>query len=210
MQLKQLLFLLVCATFFFSCEQEPKKVACVGDSITEGPGHEHPDSYPLQLQQILGEDYIVKNFGVSGRTLLRKGDYPFWNEPQFEEVSTFEPDIVVIMLGTNDSKPQNWQHKDEFKADYIALIENYRKAMPSNGKVYVCIPVPVTADNYGINQKTLIEMRPMLEEIAFETNAEIIDLHAPLAGHTDLFPDGVHPNTEGLQIMAETVAENIR
>ncbi len=210
MKTKLNLLILVCATFFFSCEQEPKKVACVGDSITQGPGHEHPDSYPMQLQQILGKDYIVKNLGVSGRTLLKQGDFPYWNEPQFEEVSAFEPDIVVIMLGTNDSKPQNWQHKEKFKADYIAFIETYKEAMPSNGKVYVCIPVPVTEDNYGINQQTMEEMRPMLEEIASETNAEIIDLHAPLAGRSELFPDGVHPNTAGLTIMAETVAENIK
>lgn len=210
MKIKLILLILVCTTCLLSCNQEPERVACVGDSITQGPGHEHPDSYPMQLQQLLGVDYVVKNFGVSGRTLLRKGDFPYWNEPQFEEVSAFKPNIVVIMLGTNDSKPQNWQHKEEFKADYIALIENYKDAMPSNGKVYLCIPVPVTEDNYGINQQTMIEIRPMLEEIAYETNSEIIDLHYPLAGRSDLFPDGVHPNTEGLRIMAETVAENIK
>src|SRR4051812_7771397 len=85
------------------------KVACVGDSITFGAGIKDRDknSYPAQLQGLLGSGYEVKNFGVSGATLLKEGDKPYWKEKAFEAAKKFEPNIVIIKLGTNDSKPQN-------------------------------------------------------------------------------------------------------
>jgi lysophospholipase L1-like esterase len=191
--------------------QTKTKVACVGNSITQGPGRDNPDSYPLQMQTILGSGYEVKNFGVSGRTMLKKGDYPYWNEPQFEEVKTFKPDILIIKLGTNDSKPQNWQYKEDFVSDYVAMIEEYKKYMPKKGKVYICIPVPVFKDNFGIRERVLVdEMRPMLMEIAKKTKAKTIDLYSPFEGKSALLPDGVHPNKEGLGIMAQSVANAIK
>lgn len=191
--------------------QDKIKVACVGNSITQGPGRDNPDSWPLQMQTILGDDYLVKNFGVSGRTLLRKGDYPYWNEPQFEEVQEFEADILVIKLGTNDSKPQNWKYKDDFVKDYIDMITAFRTTMPEEAKVYICIPVPVFKDNFGITESVMVnEMKPMLKEIAKATDSKIINLYKPLKKHGDLFGDGVHPNTEGNRLMAEAVAKKIK
>jgi len=63
----------------------PVKIACVGDSITEGSGLTSPatQSYPARLQRLLGTNYNVRNFGVSGRTLLKQGDFPYWKEPFF-------------------------------------------------------------------------------------------------------------------------------
>lgn len=202
---------LFCGFLVSAQAQKPIKVACVGNSITQGPGREHPDSYPLQMQAVLGKEYEVKNFGVSGRTLLKKGDFPYWNEPQFKEVKDFEPDILIIKLGTNDSKPQNWEHKEDFKKDYLELIANIKSHMPSDGKVYICIPVPVTKDNFGIREQVMVfETQPLLIEIANESGASIIDLYTPLKDRGDLLPDGVHPNKEGLGIMAREVAKAIK
>ena len=211
--MKNLLFLSV---FLFvislsGSAQSKIKVACVGNSITQGPGRDNPDSYPLQMQSILGDKYEVKNFGVSGRTLLKKGDYPYWNEPQFEETKAFAADILVIKLGTNDSKPQNWKHKEEFTADYIEMIETFKKSMPKKGKVYICLPVPVFQGNFDINGDVILnEMRPMLLEIAKKTKSTIIDLYTPLLDKSQLLPDGIHPNKEGLGIMAAEVAKAIQ
>ncbi|MFD2200033.1 GDSL-type esterase/lipase family protein [Shivajiella indica] len=206
-----LLACLFLAISSISFGQNPIKVACVGNSITQGPGRDNPDSYPLQMQQNLGTGYDVKNFGVSGRTLLKKGDYPYWNEPQFEEVKEYSPDILVIKLGTNDSKPQNWKFKNEFTSDYIQMIKEFKKSMPKKGKVYICIPVPVFQDNWGINENILVnEMRPMLMKIAKKTKSQMIDLYSPLTEKSDLLPDGVHPNKEGLGIMAAEVAKAIQ
>ena len=97
----------------------PVKIACIGDSITEGAGVDNPtvNAYPIVLGRLLGTNYTTRNFGVSGRTLLRKGDYPYWNETAFRNATNFAPDIVTIKLGTNDSKPQNWKYKDQFAKD---------------------------------------------------------------------------------------------
>ncbi|MBC6366357.1 GDSL-type esterase/lipase family protein [Algoriphagus sp. AK58] len=205
-----LLFLALLASLS-AFSQRPIKVAFVGNSITQGPGRDNPDSYPLQVAALLGESYEVKNFGVSGRTLLKKGDYPYWNEPQFQQVKDFQPDVVVIKLGTNDSKPQNWAHKADFVKDYLDLIAEFRAHMPKDGKVYVVMPVPVTRVNFGINPEVMNnEQRLMLMEIIQKSGAELIDLYTPLMDKPELLPDGVHPNTEGLRIMAAVVARRIR
>lgn len=205
------LLVLTLISTLVSFAQSPIKVAFVGNSITQGPGRDNPDSYPLQVAAILGSAYEVKNFGVSGRTLLKKGDFPYWNEPQFQQVKDFKPDVVVIKLGTNDSKPQNWVHKAEFVKDYLDLIAEFRAHMPKDGKVYVVMPVPVTRVNFGINPEVMNnEQRLMLVEIIQKSGAELIDLFTPLMDKPELLPDGVHPNKEGLSIMASVVARKIK
>ncbi|WP_339924004.1 GDSL-type esterase/lipase family protein [uncultured Cyclobacterium sp.] len=191
--------------------QSPIKVACVGNSITQGPGRENPDSYPLQMQKKLGKKYEVVNFGVSGRTLLKKGDHPYWEEPQFEAVKNFAPDILIIKLGTNDSKPQNWKFKDEFLEDYVEMIEVYKASMPKTGKIYVCLPVPVFKTNFGITEEIIVnEMAPLIRQAAEKTGTILLDLHQPMEKHGELFADGVHPNKKGNKIMAKIVAKAIR
>ena len=58
------------------------KVACVGNSITDGHGIAVSDlfGYPARLANNLGQNYAVKNFGVSGRTLSNSGDFPYQKE----------------------------------------------------------------------------------------------------------------------------------
>jgi lysophospholipase L1-like esterase len=210
--MKKLTFLLLFTLIsVFTFAQSPVKIACIGNSITQGPGRDNPDSYPGQLQALLGDAYQVTNFGVSGRTLLRKGDFPYWNEPQFTEAKDFAPDVVVIKLGTNDSKPQNWEHKADFVKDYLDLIAEFRAIMPADGKVYIVIPVPVTRENFGINPVIMDnEQRLMLFDIIQKSGAEVIDLYTPLKDKAQLLPDGVHPNAEGLTIMAKNIARAIR
>ena len=208
---KRSLLLLAFFVSLLTFAQSPIKVAFVGNSITQGPGRDNPDSYPLQVAALLGDVYEVKNYGVSGRTLLRKGDFPYWNEPQFQQVKDFQPDVVIIKLGTNDSKPQNWAHKADFVKDYLDLIAEFRAHMPKDGKVYVVMPVPVTRLNFGINPEVMNnEQRLMLIEIIQKSGAEMIDLYTPLMNRPELLPDGVHPNKEGLGIMAAVVARRIR
>src|SRR5271168_4090727 len=102
---------------------DPIRVACVGDSITFGAGVTKGWPYPAQLGRMLGSGYDVRNFGVSGATLLRAGDKPYDKQKAFPAALAFKPDIVILMLGTNDTKPQNWgPHAAEFDADYRWLV----------------------------------------------------------------------------------------
>ena len=181
------------------------RVACVGDSITAGAGSKNP--YPAQLQGMLGDKWLVKNFGVSGRTLLKKGDHSYWIEKAFQNAKDFQPNVVIIMLGTNDTKPQNWAHHDEFYADYKELVETF-KNLDSKPKIFLVRPTPVfSPGNYGINEKNLDVEIPIINQIATEEQAGIIDFHVALNTKPKLEPDHVHPNADGDTIMAQTAAD---
>jgi lysophospholipase L1-like esterase len=181
----------------------PVKVACIGDSITQGSGAAPGRSYPSQLQELLGAEWKVGNFGVSGRTLLKKGDHPYWKEKAYQDALKFDPDVVIIMLGTNDTKPQNWKHEAEFVADYTELVNSFQ-GLASEPRVYVCRPCPVPdPGNFGINDKNLQEWIKRIDQLAGKMNLGVIDMHKALAGKPELLPDRVHPNTEGAGEMAK-------
>ena len=191
---------------------EKIRVACVGDSITYGAGVENRDqnNYPRVLGNLLGEKYEVKNFGVSGATLLKKGDKPYWKLNEFKAVDDFAPNIIIVKLGTNDTKPQNWAHKDEFAADYAAMLDHF-KSLPSKPKIYACLPVPVYEDKWGITEKTVKEeVIPIVKKVAKEKGATVIDLYKALGGHKEMFPDGVHPNAAGAAVLAKSVHEALK
>lgn len=189
---------------------EPTKVACVGDSITQGVGADPGKSYPAQLQALLGPGYKVGNFGVSGRTLLSKGDHPYVKERRYQEALAFGPDVVVIMLGTNDTKPHNWKFEADLETDCRALVESFRR-LPSKPRVLLCRPVPVPGKgNFGINDANLRQLIGRIDKVAAELRCEVVDMHAALEKHPEMLPDRVHPNTAGAGEMAKAAAKVIR
>lgn len=185
----------------------PIKVACIGNSITYGSGiaNRSRDSYPSQLGRMLGDKWEVHNFGVGGRTLLKKGDFPFWNEEAWTQAKAFLPDIVIIKLGTNDTKPQNWKYSGEFLSDYRAMVKEL-KALSSHPKIYLCKPVPAYASRWGINDSIIVHgVIPSVEKLSKEEKLPVIDLYTALSGKAALFPDQIHPNPEGAGLMAQTI-----
>lgn len=196
------------ATSFAVAAEGKTKVACVGDSITFGAGVEDraKNNYPAVLGRLLGEKYEVKNFGNSGSTLLRNGDKPYHKQKDYTAAIDFKPDIVVIKLGTNDSKPQNWdKHKADFAADYKTLIGAFRQANP-NVKVYAALPVPVYPPGaFKIRDEVVKEIIPVIKQVAADEKAEVIDLYAALSDKPKLFPDKVHPNAAGAELIAKAV-----
>ncbi|MEO9475346.1 MAG: GDSL-type esterase/lipase family protein [Cyclobacteriaceae bacterium] len=188
------------------------KVACVGNSITYGAGIEERDSlaYPPQLQRILGSEWLVENFGRSGATLLRNGNLPYWDQPEFEQAKSFGADVVIIMLGTNDSKPMNWEpYKGEYVKDYHDLIGTFRAINPEV-TVFICFPIPVVETKWGIDKQVMEEEIPLiLQSIAKSEKVKTIDLYIPLEHHLDLIPDKIHPDAAGSKIMATEVAETL-
>jgi acyl-CoA thioesterase-1 len=185
------------------------RVACVGDSITFGAGvkDREKNSYPVVLGRLLGEKYEVKNFGVSGATMLSAGNLPYVKQKAYTSALAFKPDILVIKLGTNDSKPDNWdKHKAEYEADYKAMIGAFRKVNP-DVKVYCALPVPVYPPGaFAIRSEVVKdEIVPLVKKVAADTKSEVIDLYAALDEQPKLFPDKVHPNAEGAALIAKTV-----
>lgn len=181
------------------------KLACVGDSITQGVGAEKGKSWPDQIQKLLGEKWQVRNFGVSGSTLMNAGDKPYQKEGAFKKAIEFTPDVVVIILGTNDTKPQNWKHKDTFTADYQDLIGKFA-ALASKPRIFISYPPYIVGKgNFGISEENTVAEFPLIDAAAKATGAGIIDVHAALVGKDAWIPDRVHPNNDGMAAIAATV-----
>lgn len=186
------------------------KVACVGNSITYGARvhNRAKNAYPAQLQNLLGDGYQVRNFGVSGTTLLKKGDHPYWETDAYKKALAFVPDIVFVKLGTNDSKSQNRLHLNEMKKDYEELIGSF-KSKNKNARIILLLPVPAfTQDSTHIYdpviKKTII---PVIQEVAYTTQSEVIDLYQLFVDRPDLLPDKIHPSDLGAAIIAQRLYE---
>ncbi|MBR3566739.1 MAG: hypothetical protein IKO46_09615 [Salinivirgaceae bacterium] len=207
------LFVAMAAFAFAACgSNEQIKVACVGDSITEGHGIkiQSRDDYPVVLNRILGDGYSVQNCGKSGTTVQKDADYPYWICKEFSNAVALNADIVVIKLGTNDTKPQNW-NAERFKTDYQSLIDTL-KTNGRNPQIFVCTPAPAFSHGWGINDSVIVAgVIPAVAEIAQANSLTIIDLHKELADKQEYFKvDGIHPDEAGAAFMAEVIAKAIK
>lgn len=190
------------------------KIACIGNSVTYGYGHKNParTSYPAQLQKMLGSGYEVKNFGVSGSTLLKNGHRPYYQQTAFTDMLACAPDIAVIHLGLNDTDPRNWPgYRDEFTPDYTWLIDTIRKINPAV-KIFICRLAPIFSDHPRFKSGTrdwFWQIQELIFQVAKANKTGLIDLHTPLYSRPDLFADALHPNEEGAAIIAKTVCQKL-
>lgn len=178
--MKKLLFLLLLLPAFLSAQQQVKskiRVACVGNSITFGASLSNParDSYPSVLGQMLGKEYDVRNFGVSGRTMLSVGDLPYVKEAAYARALAFNPDIVVVKLGTNDSKPQNWRYCDDFEKDLQALVDAFA-ALESSPRILLCTPATAYNVKGGISDSVIVNgVIPRICRVAERNGLPVLD-----------------------------------
>ncbi len=186
------------------------RVACVGNSITYGYGTACPatDSYPAQLQVLLGEQYEVGNFGLSGATLLRRGHRPYVETEQFKQALAFKGDIVVIHLGVNDTDPRDWpNYRDDFIPDYMALIDSFRVARP-DCRICIALLSPLGVHHHRFESGTRDwqgEIQEAIRQVAHNTGVELIDFHTLLYAYPHLMEDSIHPVKEGLGMIAAYV-----
>jgi lysophospholipase L1-like esterase len=202
----------ICSIVLLSCVLalgQPIKIACIGNSITQHTTA--AKAYPAVLGNLLGSGYQVENDGVSGCTLLKKGDMPYWTRGKLANVFAFKPDIITIKLGTNDSKALNWDaHKGEYAGDLKALVDTL-STMQKKPQIWLCLPVPGWPiggeDKYGIRGTVIKnEIIPLIQKVADENKLKIIDLHTPMLAHKSFFlKDGVHPDDEGEDSIAHLI-----
>lgn len=220
MKIKQtviLLGLLILTTISASAaskKQKTVRVACIGNSITYGTGiaDRTNDSYPSQLQRLLGSNYQVGNFGKPGATLLYYGHRPYVKQEEFKEAIAFKGDIAVMHLGINDTDPRNWpNYRDEFVKDYLSIMDSLRAANPKV-RIILARMTPI-ADRHprfvSGTKQWHGEIQTAIETVARVSGAELIDFYEPLYPYPYLLPDAIHPNTEGAGILAKTVYSGI-
>ncbi|MBR1932736.1 MAG: prolyl oligopeptidase family serine peptidase [Prevotella sp.] len=190
--------------------QDAVRVACIGNSITDGHGIDMAPQrgYPALLQQFLGSGYVVKNLGVGARTLLNKGDHPYMQEQAWRDALAFRPDVAIIKLGTNDSKTENWQHGQEFEHDMQQMIDSLR-ASNAAMKIWLCTPIPAFKQTWTINDAVITnEIIPIINKVAQRNDCQVIDLHTQFAPYADMMQgDGIHPNEQGVRKIAELVRD---
>jgi len=186
---------------------DPKKirVACMGDSITD----DHFSNYPSLLQNMLGDNYEVESFGIMGATVLFDTYWPYVYQTEFFEVKKFLPDIAVIMLGTNDARPDNFGSIQNFVQDYTKIIKQIQM-LESKPKIFVVKPPPIFENIVELAPENFSEeIIPRIEEVANSQNLEIIDVYSLMENHPEYLIDGVHPNTEGAGVIASQVYDAI-
>ena len=193
-------------------KRDAVRVACIGNSITDGHGIDMSGSrgYPAQLQRLLGENYVVKNYGRSARTMLEKGDNPYMKERAWRDALAFKPNVVVIKLGTNDSKPANWQYGAEFEQDLRTMLKALKEA--SNPRVILCTPVPAYKASWTISDSVIVsEIIPIINKVAKKERLEVIDLHTLFQNNDgkQMQSDGIHPTEQGDAQMARAVFDAI-
>ena len=205
---------------------EPKedqiRVACVGDSITYGHGVKnwYNNNYPTVLQDLLGDKYHVANFGVSGSTLSPNGDQPYIERDQYQQSLDYKPDILVLMLGTNDSKPENWTNEAQFLSHLDSLINSYVEVNP-DVKIYLCTPAAAFfpegqtegITNYDIQPLVVEKIANYVKGYAFLNLLKIeniVDIYDLTANHPEWFEaDNVHPSVDGAKAIAVEVYTKI-
>ena len=206
------------------------RVACIGNSITDGHGIDMRTAYgyPAMLQKKLGKDYWVKNFGVCSRTMLNKGDWPYMNEMAWQDALAFKPDVVVIKLGTNDSKPENWQYGSEFRQDLEQMITTLRPDLAQPAKkakkakkaaiveakprILLCTPIPAFKSTWNISDSVITNaIIPIQQEVAKKYGLQVVDLHTLYANDGDkMLDDGIHPDPKGAARLADIIADALK
>jgi lysophospholipase L1-like esterase len=192
-------------------ERSVRRVACIGDSITCGHGLKDPkrEAYPAQLQKLLGRDYEVRPFCMSGVTLLKGGAKSIWATDEWKLAQQYGADVVIVQLGTNDTKEADWRrHQNEFLDDYESLIRAIRKANPAVD-LFICLPPPLFRDRgkpWDTDAVLVKEIVPKIRRVAADEKATLIDVYSVCDAHASDFPDGVHPNAAASKVIAQTIS----
>ena len=202
-------------TFRKKIAPDVKRVACIGDSITYGFKIKNwfCHHYPRVLQTLLGKEYYVENFGLSGSTGMKSGNRPYVNYPHYKQSKDFLPDIVVIMFGTNDASPANWQGKERFVSEYRELLLSYHD-LPLHPALFVMTPPPLLHQATPEDDKmeeNIEAVRESVFALADELGCSVIDLFRETKDHLNWFQaDGLHPNAEGAAEIARIVFHQIK
>jgi acyl-CoA thioesterase I len=179
------------------------RVACVGDSITIS------SQYPLDLWASLGSGYIVGDFGVGGAAVEQSTGMGYLHLAGLEVAKEFKPDIVIIMLGTNDAYTYLTYNSTEFTGDYLAIIGEFQ-SLAKKPTIYLVEPIPLYSNQVSLSDELLVQrIIPDIQQVANQTGLKVIDAHTPLQNHPELYLDGIHPTADGAKVLSDVILAGI-
>ncbi|MBR2046053.1 MAG: hypothetical protein IJ958_07955 [Agathobacter sp.] len=197
-------------------KRNKRRILCIGDSITFGSGvtfFRRSKSFPAALERLLGKEFQVLNYGIPGATMSLKSDKPY-SESFFQDARNTNPEICLLMLGTNDSKPHNWNaylYEKSLKECIKEVLQ-----FPSKPQLYLMLPPAAFSVGgkpivYEIRDEVIrAEVCPIVKAQAQKYNIGIIDLYSVMENHPEYFVDGVHPNEQGNQCIAEMIFKELK
>ena len=209
-------------------EKKIIKVACVGDSITQGINSTDTVNmtYPAYIQEMLGYDYYVLNAGLSGYSICSIDEYAYRKSKQYLDARELKPDVVLFALGTNDANPtpnqpyKNWEdpqydRTNVFIASTNELLDAFVKINP-DVQIYMILPASlfkVGADGWSAEAWTANIVKyshPLLKQIAEERELPTIDMFPWSEEHKEVFTDGLHPKDETYKTFAQYIYDCIK
>jgi lysophospholipase L1-like esterase len=205
--------LLVLINGWISGAAEAKLVACVGNSNTYGDGLSDrlSDCYPAKLERLLKQfdsEWETRNFGFSGATVLRDGDQPYIQTVEYAQALASEPDVVILCFGPNGTRAPNRNLIQEFYVtDYTDLIDTFSR-LGGKPEIWICYPLKAFSTSWTISDVIIRDqINPLITQIASQKNLPTINFYAAFENSPELYqPDGIHPTSDGTELMARIVA----
>lgn len=203
------------------------KVACVGDSITYGTNSTDPSmqNYPVYLQRMLGYDYYVEKYGAPSHSLIETDTQSFLKHEYFQKSRSAKPNVVIVMLGTNDCRTQKWEdsaykdwsdpaRKEAFLTAGQKLIDAYRKANSDVQIIFSTCPTVPQDQWLGTDWTARIKRygNPAIKTLANSNGCPVIDIFTYSEQHPEMFEggDGLHPQNEQYEILAKGVYDMVK
>jgi lysophospholipase L1-like esterase len=185
-------------------QSDPIRVVCAGDSLTQST------EYPYDLWNLLGtQTYSLRNYGAGSTTVLLTSETPYMNTTVFQDALQFEPNIVIIMLGTNDAQPSLIPYNATFVEDYVTLIQAFQ-SLPTDPEIWIVLPPPIAGDDGGKMDPEYFQSSIIfdIKQAANITGSPTIDVNSVMQGHYPEYykeDDVVHINSEGSKVIANTI-----
>lgn len=192
------LLLIIIAAWLMAAIQPKKLVVFFGDSITAGYGLDPEQSFPHIIQQKIdqaGYNYEVVNAGLSGETSAGGVARINW-------ILQRPVDVFVLELGANDGL--RGLPLEQTRKNLQTIIDKVRQKNPSAKIIIAGMQMP---PNMG--QDYISKFKQIFPELAQKNNTALIPfLLEDVGGNPQMNQaDGIHPNAEGHQILADNVWE---
>ncbi len=205
-----------------------ERILVVGDSIT-GHSMNLPYGYAHEIRTALsdaGSDIEFVPLGGSGQTIFSwRGIIANSYENNFrldiadimvKDEFDKGADTILVHLGMNDALQPSIKSTEKgfesWKAEYVSLVNDLRKRVPTVKRIVLTPPTMLTEDAYSFKNIMMDRFDDIIKEVAEENDCEFVDTRAEFKRFVESVRytkpdfrftlDFVHPNQYGHQVMS--------